>query len=77
MDNFSSGKNSPAFPRHKVCERCGTGFECRAGDIPNCECNGIEITGKEIDYSKAKYRDCLCVNCLREIGQTYQLPTNE
>ncbi|MBK8611266.1 MAG: cysteine-rich CWC family protein [Chitinophagaceae bacterium] len=57
----------------KNCERCNSGFECRAGSITQCQCTGISLTAEERAYVGAKYNDCLCINCLIALQEKYLL----
>jgi hypothetical protein len=47
--------------REKLCESCGTAFECRAGD---CWCDEVALTDLVRAELRARYRDCLCPTCL-------------
>ena len=57
----------------KKCQRCRALFECKAGSIMLCQCNGIQLTTEERAYIETKYEDCLCVNCLRILQTEYIL----
>jgi Cysteine-rich CWC len=57
----------------KECVRCFKNFECKAGDITNCQCYGIELSAKEEGYVRSKYDDCLCRNCLLQLKQHLHL----
>lgn len=61
----------------KQCERCGKIFCCNAADIEHCECSAVKIPGKEIEYIRMHYRDCLCVACLRAISETLNAERDE
>ena len=54
------------MPNHedKTCERCNTPFECKAGNITQCQCNAIQLSPQERTYIALKYTDCLCADCL-------------
>jgi hypothetical protein len=47
--------------REKLCESCGTAFECRAGA---CWCDDVALTDLVRAELRARYRDCLCPPCL-------------
>ncbi len=50
-----------------VCKRCSSRFECKVGDVSNCQCSTIslsDVTRKFLDHT---YFGCLCANCLTEI----------
>ena len=51
----------------KTCGRCNAPFECKVGNITQCQCNGIHLTDEEKRYIAANYADCLCRNCLLSI----------
>lgn len=48
----------------KPCPRCGKTFECKVGDVAHCQCFGIVLNDKAINFIEKKYADCLCSNCL-------------
>lgn len=53
---------------HKNCGRCEKPFECKVGDISNCECMEIILSNETKDFlSKTKY-DCVCKKCLTELN---------
>jgi nicotinate-nucleotide--dimethylbenzimidazole phosphoribosyltransferase len=52
----------------KQCERCGALFECKVGNILECQCYGVQLTGEEKTYiSQKRYSDCLCAACLKNL----------
>ena len=51
----------------KNCPRCGSQFECKPGNITQCQCFTIPLTLNEQAYIKEMYEDCLCVDCLKEL----------
>lgn len=54
----------------KHCARCRTLFECKMGDVANCQCNSVEISEEAREFLKGtSYDDCLCRNCMAEIDQ--------
>jgi len=57
------------MPAHeqKNCPRCDQGFECKVGDISNCQCGNIILTPGDREFIEERYSDCLCLNCLREL----------
>ena len=57
----------------KNCPRCSNLFECKAGDITHCQCMEVTLTLEEKTFIEARYVDCLCGNCLREIKNKYTL----
>ena len=61
------------MPLHetKTCARCNTTFECKAGDIAHCQCNGIQLSIEEMAFIEDRYKDCLCINCLHQLKSRY------
>lgn len=57
----------------KHCPRCGAAFECKVGDVTNCQCYGIEMTVEEEAFIASNYNECLCRNCLLQLKQRYTL----
>lgn len=63
------------MPLHeaKTCPRCTIAFECKAGDITQCQCYGLHLSVEERAFVEERYRDCLCANCLQELKNNYVL----
>jgi len=59
------------FHEQKNCPRCEKGFECKAGDVTNCQCTRINLTIEERAFIEDRYSDCLCINCLFEMKNRY------
>jgi nicotinate-nucleotide--dimethylbenzimidazole phosphoribosyltransferase len=54
----------------KKCERCGAFFECKVGNIPECQCYAVQLTEYEKAYiAEKQYSDCLCAACLTSLQQ--------
>jgi hypothetical protein len=53
----------------KYCPRCKSAFECKVGDIAQCQCFGIGLSLEEKTFLEERYEDCLCRNCLLELKQ--------
>jgi hypothetical protein len=53
----------------KYCPRCHAAFECRVGDVAQCQCSGIGLSPAEREFIADRYRDCLCRKCLLELKQ--------
>lgn len=51
----------------KSCPRCGSKFECKPGNITQCQCFEVKLTKDETLFIKELYDDCLCANCLRKL----------
>ena len=63
------------MPLHetKTCPRCNNNFECKAGDIAHCQCSNIKLNIEEKSFIEERYDDCLCINCLTELKNSYTL----
>jgi hypothetical protein len=55
------------FHEIKKCPRCGSTFECKAGNISQCLCNSIKLTDVVAAFIELQYNDCLCLQCLQEL----------
>ncbi|MBS1973582.1 MAG: cysteine-rich CWC family protein, partial [Bacteroidetes bacterium] len=55
----------------KRCPRCHAKFECKVGNVANCQCSGIAFSVEEKAFLEERYNDCLCRNCLLELKQRY------
>lgn len=55
----------------KYCERCGSAFECKPGNITQCQCYEFQITAELKAKIGEEYSDCLCGKCLREIVEKF------
>ncbi len=55
----------------KHCPRCGILFECKVGNITQCQCNGISINTEEQEYISKQYDDCLCFSCIVALLNEY------
>lgn len=51
----------------KNCPRCHAPFECKPGNVQECQCAGIAFSEAEKYYISSNYEDCLCRNCLLAI----------
>lgn len=52
------------FHEKKECPRCRKTFECKQGNITQCQCYGIAMTEELKAYLEDRYADCLCRDCL-------------
>jgi hypothetical protein len=61
------------MPMHerKVCPRCNAVFECKAGNITDCQCNAITLTMEERAFVEMRFADCLCAQCLLQLKDRY------
>ena len=57
----------------KTCARCGATFECKAGDITNCQCYGVKLSAEAEGFISKQYDDCLCRNCLQQLSRQHTL----
>jgi hypothetical protein len=59
------------FTKHevKVCPRCLSTFECKAGDIAHCQCYAINLPLDVQDFVTNKYDDCVCKDCLLQLSE--------
>jgi hypothetical protein len=51
----------------KYCGRCARPFECKVGNILQCQCSGVNLTEEERRYIAGHFGDCLCRDCLLAI----------
>jgi len=51
----------------KICPRCSNTFECKVGDVANCQCN-IELSHHTKEFLAKTNYDCLCANCLQHFN---------
>lgn len=51
----------------KSCVRCNGSFECKSGNITQCQCFDINLSEEEREYLYFTYNDCLCIKCLASI----------
>lgn len=58
---------------HKTCPRCKQHFECKVGDVANCQCSIFTFTAEEKKFIAERYSECLCANCLNELKNKYVL----
>lgn len=56
----------------KHCPRCEGSFECKVGNILECQCNGIVFSDAEKAHIAANYDDCLCRKCMLEIKREFK-----
>ena len=48
----------------KSCPRCKKTFECKSGNITQCQCFGLEMTAALQSFIENRFNDCLCRDCL-------------
>ena len=52
----------------KICERCQSSFECKVGDVANCQCSTVVVVEATHEFLAKTAYDCLCQNCLIAIN---------
>jgi hypothetical protein len=57
----------------KLCPRCRAAFECKPGNVTQCQCFGIKFTPEQKEYIETRYADCLCRNCLLTLQNDVEL----
>ena len=55
----------------KQCPRCNLLFECKPGNITQCQCYGIFFSEEEKQMMADAYTDCLCGHCLIEMKKEF------
>ncbi|MEP7163409.1 MAG: cysteine-rich CWC family protein [Ferruginibacter sp.] len=53
----------------KYCPRCNRLFECKVGNISQCQCNNIKLPEAVAAFIDRQYNDCLCLKCLQELAE--------
>ena len=58
------------MPTHeeKICQRCNSIFECKVGNINNCQCSSIVLSDDLQNFLDNSFFDCLCINCLADLN---------
>jgi hypothetical protein len=51
------------------CPRCGEAFHCGVDDLEPCACTTITLDAATLAALTRQYESCLCVACLRALGQ--------
>jgi len=51
----------------KNCPRCNKAFECKVGNITECQCYGVALSAEERAYIDSKCTDCVCRDCLLQM----------
>jgi hypothetical protein len=66
------------MPAHetKKCPRCTRPFECKVGNIAECQCSQVQLSYEERAFIEEKYVDCLCGQCLQALQFQYRLHRN-
>ena len=58
---------------NKICPRCRQSFDCKPGNITQCQCFGIQFTVEQKAYIEDRYNDCLCRACLLTLQNEVEL----
>lgn len=51
------------------CSRCEASFECKVGDISNCQCSTVKVSGETHEFLAKTHYGCLCKKCLEELNR--------
>lgn len=57
--------------KHEIrsCPRCAADFECKVGDVANCQCSQVRLHPDTHAFLAKTYYDCLCKKCLEKIDR--------
>jgi ribosomal protein L34E len=55
----------------KACARCHAVFECKVGNVENCQCQSVYLNDEIQKQIHTSYEDCLCASCLKEVKKDY------
>jgi hypothetical protein len=58
---------------NKLCPRCKKAFECKPGNITQCQCFSIKLSIEQKAFIEQRYNDCLCENCLATLQNDIEL----
>lgn len=53
----------------KICPICGCKFVCLSDKITECQCIKVELTPKQREVIRQQFDNCLCIDCLKNIGK--------
>jgi hypothetical protein len=56
----------------KYCPRCLQPFECKSGNITQCQCFEVDVSPKDLELIKEMYDDCVCAACLNELKNNFK-----
>ena len=62
---------------NKNCPRCNQSFECKVGNITQCQCYSIPLSAAERAYIDTKFTDCVCGPCLLQMKNDFVLFKNQ
>lgn len=68
----------PILTKHEIkqCPRCGAAFECKVNNPMHCQCAHIMLSSDQLEGLQARYDDCLCASCLRQVANTGPRPVS-
>jgi hypothetical protein len=55
----------------KYCPRCSKPFECKVGNITQCQCYGVQLAVEERAYIDSLFTDCVCRACLLQMKNDF------
>ncbi|MGG9964816.1 cysteine-rich CWC family protein [Ferruginibacter sp. SUN106] len=55
----------------KYCPRCNKVFECKVGNITQCQCYGLSLSDEERAYISTAFSDCICRECLLQMKNDF------
>jgi hypothetical protein len=65
-----------AAPTLKNCAACGESFSCGA-PASGCWCEELQIAGSVLSGLRARYADCLCLQCLSAAASAGSAPSEK
>ena len=58
-------------PEQKNCPRCKTLFECKPGNIVQCQCYSVKLTDEQKADIEQRFDSFLCKNCLEYLSAEF------
>ncbi|PZR37624.1 MAG: hypothetical protein DI538_12075 [Azospira oryzae] len=68
MNDHPQYKHEP-----KACPRCQAVFECKVGNVGNCQCQAVQLSDELQKRIQNEFEDCLCADCLKELRRVHYL----
>ena len=56
---------------NKICGGCGVVFECKVGNIAQCQCYGITLNNEEYKYIGKQFAGCICIHIIKFLWIIY------
>jgi len=69
LSSSSSAAAPRATPDDARCPRCGRGFHCGMNGAAPCACTQLRLDEATLSELRARYRGCLCMQCLHALAQ--------